>query len=406
MTSLLVFCPDYRSANPYQTLLYEHAGRELYPRPGSIAEALALQRQRRLGARVIFHLHWEDGIYRNEPTEAAAWQAAQAFLADLEALLDAGGHLVWTLHNEQPHDGRYLPVHKALCEKLGLLADVVHVHSLAASAFARSRLRIDPGRLALIHHGSYTTLYPRLATPAARSRAALGLAKARRVLLLFGRLGRYKGGLELLSAFNRIDDQGLWLIVAGKQVDPLHDALDRLSPSARRRVVVLDRFLGHDELPPLFHASDMVVMPYQASLTSGTAMLALSQGRPVLAPAFKSMTELLDDGVDALLYEPGSPSALQKAILRLVGLKDAQLAQMQGAARAKSELYDWRQSGLLLSGVYARLLGTLRPQRSLVGVLAGQGRDPAPAGDATPAPSDEPRTATAGAAARSRLVEA
>jgi hypothetical protein len=186
MTSLLVFFPDYRSANPYQTLLHEHAGRELHPRPGSIADALALQRQRRLGERVIFHLHWEDGVYRNEPTEAAAWQAAQAFLADLEALLDAGGHLVWTLHNEQPHDGRYLPVHKALCEKLGLLADVVHVHSLAASAFARSRLRIDPGRLALIHHGSYTTLYPRLATPAARSRAALGLAKARRVLLLFG----------------------------------------------------------------------------------------------------------------------------------------------------------------------------------------------------------------------------
>ena len=37
---------------------------------------------------------------------------------------------------------------------------------------------------------------------------------------------------------------------------------------------------------------------------------------------------------------------------------------MQTAARAKAEIFDWRQSGLLLDGIYARLLAALRPQRS------------------------------------------
>ena len=56
-------------------------------------------------------------------------------------------------------------------------------------------------RLALIPHGSYVSLYSQLGHPVAVSRAALGLGEARRVLLLFGRLGRYKGGAELLDAF-------------------------------------------------------------------------------------------------------------------------------------------------------------------------------------------------------------
>ena len=42
----------------------------------------------------------------------------------------------------------------------------------------------------------------------AASRAGLGLGAARRVLLLFGRLGRYKGGAELLDALGRSTIQG------------------------------------------------------------------------------------------------------------------------------------------------------------------------------------------------------
>ncbi len=364
MTHALVFYPDYRAANPYQTLLYDHAGRDLYPRCGSIADAIALQRHAGVGSRVIFHLHWEDAVYRNESDEAAAWRAAQRFLGELETFLDSGGQLVWTLHNEAPHDGRYLAVHGQLCAKLALLADVVHVHSQAAAGFARGHLGIDPGRLALIPHGNYVSLYPRLGHPVAVSRAALGLGAARRVLLLFGRLGRYKGGADLLDVIAQIADPGLWLVIAGKQIDPLSGLLATLPAAVRDRIVMLDRFVPDPELPRLFHASDMVVLPYRASLTSGSALLALSQGRPVLAPALPALAELLADGTDALLYRPATPDGLRTALHRFLTLDPEHLSSMQQAARAKAELLDWRSSGLLLDGVYARLLATLRPQRA------------------------------------------
>ena len=56
---------------------------------------------------------------------------------------------------------------------------------------------------------------------------------------------------------------------------------------------------------------------------------------------------------------------------------EAGLAGMQAAARAKAELFDWRQSGLLLDGIYARLLASLRPQRAPALERAGQAKEPA-----------------------------
>lgn len=360
----LTFFPDYRIANPYQRLLYEHAGRELHPQPGTIVQALVRQQQAPAD-RVIFHLHWEDAAYRNEPSEAAAWPAAQRFLDDLELFLDRGGHLVWTVHNEAPHDGRYLAIHQALCGKLRLLADIVHVHSWAAASFARRELGIEPGRLALIPHGNFRPLYAAIGHPVGQSREALGLDEARRVLLLFGRLGDYKGAAELIDAFAATPDPGFWLLIAGKQVDSFAGALAALPPDARRRVVVRDGFVPDEDVPRLFHAADMVALPYRASLTSGTALLALSLDRPVIAPSLPSLAELLVDGADALLYEPTSPDSLRSALQRFLALEPAALATMQGAARAKATLHDWRQSGLLWNGVYAALLAALRPQRRL-----------------------------------------
>ena len=364
MPHALLFFPDYRSANPYQSLLHQHAGRNLYPRPGTIAEALALHRQQSGSGRVIFHLHWEDAIYRQEASEELAWQAAQSFLADLETFLDAGGALVWTLHNEAPHDGRYLTVHQELAAKLATLADVIHVHSLAALAFARQRLGVDAAKLALVHHGNYVGQYPRLGSPAASSRAGLGLPAEARVLLLFGRLGAYKGGPELLDAFASLDDPRLWLVIAGKQVDPMGVALGDLPGAVRERIVVEDRFIAPEQVPGLFHAADIAVLPYRASLTSGTVLLALSQARPVMAPALAPLAELLTDGGDALLYAPHARDGLRGALQRLQAIDAAGLLAMQTAARAKAEIFDWRQSGLLLDGIYARILAALRPQRS------------------------------------------
>ena len=366
----LLFFPDYRVANPYQQLLYDHAGGWLHPRPAPVAEALELLRRKGPDERVIFHLHWEDAAYRNEADEPAAWRAAQVFLDDLGAFVDAGGRLLWTLHNTAPHDARYLAVHEALVARLPALADIVHVHSRTGAAFAAGRLGVAPERVAVVPHGNYLPLHRPRGGPQAASRAALGLPEdGRRVLLLFGRLGAYKGGAELLgalaaSAAGPDGQDGPRLLVAGKQVEPLGPRLDGLPDAVRARVVVRDGFVPEGEVETLFHAADAVVLPYRAILTSGAALLALSLARPVIAPALPSLAELLEDGRDALLYDPGDADGLAGALRRFAALAPGRLVEMQAAALATAaERHDWRQGGLLLDGLMRRLVAMRRPMR-------------------------------------------
>lgn len=359
----LLFFPDYRAANPYQRLLYEHAGGWLRPRPGGVDEAVEALRRKGPGERVVFHLHWEDAAYRQEADEAAAWRAAQVFLDGLEAFVDGGGRLLWTLHNAQPHDARHLPVHRALALRLADLADVVHVHSHVAAAFAVERLGAEPGRVAVVPHGNYLPLHRPRGGPAGAARAALGLPEDGRILLLFGRLGPYKGAAELLEAFAAAAAPDLHLLVAGRQVEPLGPQLARLPEEVRARVAVRDGFVPEGEVEALFHAADAAVLPYRAILTSGAALLALSLRRPVVAPAFEGLAELLTDGRDALLYEPGTPTGLAGAIERFRRLEPGRLDAMQAAAAATAARHDWRQIGLLLNGLLRHLLALRRPQR-------------------------------------------
>lgn len=359
MPHRLIFFPDYRQANPYQTLLYRHTAPELLPRPGTVADALEERRRRSHEEAVLFHLHWEDAAYRNEPDEESAWRAAQDFLDRLEAFVDEGGMVLWTLHNAAPHDGRMPELHAALAQRVRELADAFHVHSLAAAEWARSRLGVPAERIAVVPHGNYLPLHRPPGVAQVESRRLLGLPERARVLLLFGRLDRYKGGEEVLAALERQADPGLHLVVAGRQVAPLGLAR-RTLPGG---VTSIDRFIPAEEVPVLFHAADAVAAPYRASLTSGTLMLSLSMGRPVVAPAFEPIEEVVRDGREALLYEPDRHGALDAALERLAALDASRLVAMQEAALRRARLFDWRQSGLLLSGLCSRLVALRRPKR-------------------------------------------
>src|SRR5205823_4454689 len=145
---------------------------------------------------------------------------------------------------------------------------------------------------------------------------------------------------DALAAQGRPD---LWLLAAGKQVEPLEPLLDTLPQAVRQRVRVRDGFVPEEEIEALFAAADAVVLPYRRILTSGAALLALSLRRPVVAPGFASLREVLEDGRDALLYDPADPSGLGEALRRFADLDDTSLERLQAGALATARRYDWRQ---------------------------------------------------------------
>ena len=356
MQHTILYFPDYVHANPYQSLLYSGIDAAFHSQSGGIEDArLRLQRQA-WDSRVIFHLHWEDAIYRHLPGPDEALAECQRFLDQLERFQDDGGLFLWTVHNRAPHDGRYLAVHHELSAKLGRLADQIHLHSYAALEELERGRALDRDKVTVVPHGNYRPLFP---NPGRLERSA---PEAGRHFLLFGRLGRYKGGEELVQSFAGLDDPATRLTIAGKLIDPID--LAGLAPAVRARIVVHDRYLSDADLLELFGEADFVVSPYRASLTSGTVLLAMSLARPVIVPRLPTLTELVIDGDNGLLFAPDDPAGLGSALERASRLDADAWQEMARRAFQTANRYDWRVIGHLLSGMLYRLTARPRVRRA------------------------------------------
>ncbi|HLB79991.1 MAG TPA: hypothetical protein VJJ77_05765, partial [Dongiaceae bacterium] len=243
----IVFHPDYSEWNPYQKLLYGSVAEAFDAAPGDISLASAF-RAVPGGDTVIFHLHWEDAVYRDAMDEGEAAQGCRRFVTALKHFVRRGGAFVWTVHNLQPHEPRFAAVHARLCRTLAASAHRIHVHSRAARAEVRRQCDAAPAKIRVVAHGNYRGLYE-AAGSRAQARRALGVAVRGRVLLFFGKIRTYKGVDELVRAFAALDDPHSRLIVAG--LHHVRPALDGLSETARERISIVDRVIPDEEVPIL-----------------------------------------------------------------------------------------------------------------------------------------------------------
>jgi len=87
------------------------------------------------------------------------------------------------------------------------------------------------------------------------------------------------------------------------------------------------------------NAADVVVLPFQDILTSGSALLAMSFGKPVIAPRMGCIPEALDrKGV--FLYTHNEEEALLRAFQQ-ASLAD--LAAMGKYNYRKAKRFDWNE---------------------------------------------------------------
>ena len=89
-------------------------------------------------------------------------------------------------------------------------------------------------------------------------------------------------------------------------------------------------------------ASDFLVLPFRKVLTSGSAILGLSFGLPVIAPRSGLLPTLLTDGHEGFLYDPEDAQGLSGALCRALNLPSTQRSQMAICAQAKARTFDWR----------------------------------------------------------------
>lgn len=283
----LTFYPDYRAANPVQSQLYDRLPPMIQPRPGSVESIDARQ-----GQASVFHLHWEDAVLRTPGV------TAEGFLNRLQAFRGRGGRVIWTLHNLAAHDpaleGRLADLRAGLFQ----LADVIHLHSLPAVAAACQRWDLPLPKVRVIAHPSYDGHYPQ--ADRAQARAALGVQDARMVALLPGRIAAYKQPQALIAAFLAVAGPQDRMVIAGQPEAGL-----ALPKTGDPRVVLRLAHADATEVALLHAAADLVVLPYQLSLTSGSALLAGTLARGVLGPDCPGLRDAVEAGLGGVLYPDG-----------------------------------------------------------------------------------------------------
>jgi glycosyltransferase involved in cell wall biosynthesis len=356
-----------RESNPYQPLLYSalvdgstryrivdirapRGTRRVLLHPFSAASSLiahAFTSRRR-----ILHIHWMYAFRlpgNRAVASRAAFASSMTFLS-LAKLLRY--RIVWTVHNVLPHE----PITSndlLIRRRLARIADAVIVHSTSTlPALAAAGIPVRDATV--IPHPSYVGRYPSGASRSA-SRAALGVPADAAACLFFGRIEPYKNVPALISAFTVVAaaQPDAFLVVAGACKDPaLRSELTTMLSSVDRATSALRR-ISDDELGSFFAAADVVACPFLDVTTSGSAMLALSFGVPIVAPRIGALADLPDDV--GFFYEPTSPDGLSRALAHALSSPD-DVAKAAHRARDYAASMTWARAAAATDAVYQHVL--------------------------------------------------
>ncbi|MFW5966079.1 MAG: glycosyltransferase family 4 protein [Persicimonas sp.] len=349
------------TGNPYMELLEQHIeeqGAELYTtyQAHKILIDLAFR-----DAPDIFHIHWL-GMYflsgRAPDWKLRGRLRMKLTLAAFERLKERGAKLVWTAHNLHNHEKRLFDIDREIHHRVARMVDGVIVHSPSAERKVRQTYEFAPStELRVIPHGHYIDVYPPSSTTPDQVRARYGIAEDDFVVLFFGRLRDYKNVTGLIEAFAEADlGESAHVIIAGASRTRRLARELQSAAEGRPRVHLDDRFIDDEEVISLFEASDAVALPYEAILTSGSAVLAMSMGRAVIAPRLGGLVDLLEHQSE-LLYDPDDSAGLVGALERARAAR-GELAEIGRANKKEARRWDWPTIGRRTVELYRDVLAT------------------------------------------------
>ncbi|MEI6160515.1 MAG: hypothetical protein WCP77_11815, partial [Roseococcus sp.] len=112
------------------------------------------------------------------------------------------------------------------------------------------------------------------------------------------------------------------------------------------------RRIPEGETGAIFRAARAVVLDYERPLSSGVALLALTFGRPLLAPRLPGLLEILPREAHGLLFTPGSAADLHRAAREVLTMPEEAHAALAEACLARARHYHPLRISRILGGLY------------------------------------------------------
>ena len=334
---------SYRLTNPYTSLLYEavEQGNKVKISEFKVRQALTQTYD-------LLHVHWPDIILKGVPT----WKT-YSYVVKLVVVFTwlklRGTKLVWTIHNLKSHERNFPRLERWFMNWFINQVDGVIALShpaLTAALEHYPKLRHKPS--AITPHGHYKTIYPNQIDQD-EARCILNLQGTHNFVCLFlGQIREYKNVPHLIRCFRSLHQDNIRLIVAGKPSSDLLKQKVIQAAAGDCRINLNLKFIPDQDVQQFMNAADLVVLPYQEILNSGSAVLALSFNKPLLVPDQGSFIDLKADvGQDWLSTYTGELTAadLDRAIQWVRGSSraTAPLSSLEWDTIAQQTIQFYRQ---------------------------------------------------------------
>jgi glycosyltransferase involved in cell wall biosynthesis len=189
----------------------------------------------------------------------------------------------------------------------------------------------------------------------AATRRLLGVSNDRFLIGWIGRMTAVKRPDDVLRAVRLVHDHGIDATLCMVGDGPERERVEQL---AHRLGIIRDcLFPGYQEsIGPFFGAFDVFVLPSANEGTPVTAIEALASGCPVVATRVGGVPDVVRDGKDGFLVEPGDVMGLAERLVRLAA--DPGLRDRLGEAGRERVVPRYRVERLIgdVDGLYRRLL--------------------------------------------------
>ncbi len=245
-----------------------------------------------------------------------------------------------------PRDARSwkIALKKIVWPQLFRLADQVIVPSSAGVNMMRS-LGLPEDRITLtpfvVDNDWWSAQSARVDRPAVR--ASWGVAPHQSVVLFCAKLQPWKRPLDLLRAFAKADVTDSVLVFAGE--GPLRPQLK--SEAQHLGITSRVRFLGftnQTQLPAIYSASDLFVLPSEYDPCPVVVCEAMLCGLPVLlSDEIRGRFDLVRPGVTGEIFPCGDVAGLASSLQRLLSDRTA-LTALSKRARARLESWSPREN--------------------------------------------------------------
>ncbi len=256
------------------------------------------------------------------------------------AIRRQGKKIFYTVHNIVPHSYPPLTPKKLVhlyIRRASRMCDGLFVHT---ERLAEELKRFLNGRHPPIYvtpHGVWTVDHPS-APISVEERLSW------KKLLFFGCIRRNKGLDLLLRAAESLPDYEF--TIAGEPIEPDYfrtEVMPRIEALRRRgiKINLEARFLGEEEIAPLFASHSAIALPYTAdfSAQSGVVFMALAHSTPVVAAEVGGLRDLLERFGIGTSFSAATPEALSAAVRELEsGASRQSIARAIDAAR---DYYSW-----------------------------------------------------------------